>query len=341
MLQALPRTTYLARKFTEAAATAVLIRGLHARLWPGPMERPPVDAARALRERHHALLREDFDHAQRGVFPRSLLWASPWGDAWRFAPSSLLELSRVVARAKRHGFDELPEEARDPAYPDYYRRTFHWQTDGWFSERSARLYDPGVELLFGGTADAMRRAALPGFLDALAGVRAPEVLDVATGTGRFLGQLHACWPDARLHGVDLSPDYVRHARKALAHVPGLTLSRENAEQLSMPDARFDGATCIFLFHELPKDARRNVAAEVFRVLRPGGCFALVDAAQADDAHEIFWFLKHFPRIYHEPYFKGYLSDPLPAILAEVGFEVFHDRPAFVSRVVLARKPRSA
>ena len=46
-------------------------------------------------------------------------------------------------------------------YPAYYRRTFHWQTDGYFTEHSAEVYELGVELLFRGTADVMRRQIIP------------------------------------------------------------------------------------------------------------------------------------------------------------------------------------
>ena len=40
---------------------------------------------------------------------------------------------------------DLPAHVDRSRYPRYYLRTFHWQTDGWLSERSARLYDPSVE----------------------------------------------------------------------------------------------------------------------------------------------------------------------------------------------------
>ena len=39
-------------------------------------------------------------------------------------------------------------------------------------------------------------------------------------------------------------------------------------------------TCVYLFHELPAGVRRAVAAEMARVLRPGGLVVLVDSVQA-------------------------------------------------------------
>jgi len=47
-------------------------------------------------------------------------------------------------------------EIETAGYPSYYAN-FHHQTNGYFSDLSANLYDLQVEILFGGSADAMRR----------------------------------------------------------------------------------------------------------------------------------------------------------------------------------------
>ena len=103
-------------------------------------------------------------------------------------------------------------------YPAYYRRNFHWQTDGYLSRRSAELYNVGVELLFLGTADVMRRQIVPPIARELGGLGNPRarVLDVGTGTGSALRQLAQVFPDARYYGLDLSPYYIDFARERLA-----------------------------------------------------------------------------------------------------------------------------
>ena len=45
--------------------------------------------------------------------------------------------------------------------PDYYTQNFHYQSGGWLTEESARIYDVQVETLFFGAAGAMRRQAIP------------------------------------------------------------------------------------------------------------------------------------------------------------------------------------
>merc|ERR1719491_1058990 len=45
-------------------------------------------------------------------------------------------------------------------YPDYYKTAFHYQTDGWMSQKSADIYETSTETLFLGRQDAMQRTAL-------------------------------------------------------------------------------------------------------------------------------------------------------------------------------------
>ena len=44
--------------------------------------------------------------------------------------------------------------------PKYFLRNFHYQTDGYLSEKSARLYEFQVETLFSGCAATMRRFSM-------------------------------------------------------------------------------------------------------------------------------------------------------------------------------------
>src|SRR5262245_38244819 len=273
--------------------------------------RPPMSMAtwRELRRRNAALSALDLANVEAGLYPRELLFGFPIADYVRVFPRLLFDSPRVVRRLRDESWRDLPPVDKT-RFPAYYRRNFHWQTDGYLSAHSADIYDLGVELLFRGTADIMRRQIIPPITRHVraAGVDPAHMrlLDVACGTGRTLRQLATAHPRIRYHGVDLSPFYIRRARQQLADVDEVTLAVENAEHLPYADATFDVVTSVYLFHELPRNARRNVVAEMARVVKPGGLIVLEDSAQLADSPALESALRGFSNDFHEPFYDDYL-----------------------------------
>lgn len=302
---------------------------------------PPLTPAQeqALRQSWEDLLHRDYANAAAGIYPASLLFQIPFSTYARALPRLARDMPNVVRRKLRDDWKDLPHEVDLDEYPPYYRRTFHWQSDGYLSRRSAELYDVGVEFLFGGTADVMRRQVLPPIVAHARGrAQPPRVLEVACGTGRAGAQVVRALPEARYTGVDLSPYYIEVARERLGARDRVSLVVANAESLPLPDASFDAVFSVYLFHELPRNARRNVWAEMRRVLRPGGVLVIEDSLQPQDAGELGIFLARFPEDMHEPFYRDYCRDDLAEGLAEAGFEVRGTERAFLSKVVTAHRP---
>jgi ubiquinone/menaquinone biosynthesis C-methylase UbiE len=321
---------YLARHVGLTAALTPLMRTWHRVLCPDDPG-PPAEVMHAYYRRYRSLLREDLANVRAGHYPRELLSDFPVREYAKLVPHGLVEFPSIYRRRAAKRTVDLPPIEDRGRYPHYYLRNFHWQTDGWLSDRSARLYDFSVEALFVGTAAIMRRMTIPP-LALRSGERA-RILDVACGTGSFLGQLRRTFPHAALRGIDLSAYYLARA----ARIPQVELVHGNAETMPFDDASFDATTCIFLFHELPKSARRNVMREMHRVLRPGGRAVLCDSAQWSESAELSYFFDVFPALYHEPYYKSYVGDPLEDTMTELGFRVRSVRPHFLSKVVVAEK----
>jgi ubiquinone/menaquinone biosynthesis C-methylase UbiE len=194
-------------------------------------------------------------------------------------------------------------------------------------------------VLFGGGADAMRRQALVPLGEELAriGVRGRHLLDIGCGTGRFLREVKHNYPRLAVTGLDLSPWYLAEARRHLADWSGATLAQGAAEAMPLPDARFDLATAVYLFHELPPKLRPRVAAEIARVLRPGGRFVLLDSLQLGDLADYDALLEHFPDSLHEPYYAGYIREDLGALFGRAGLAHEGDALAYFSKVSVFRR----
>ena len=101
------------------------------------------------------------------------------------------------------------------------------------------------------------------------------VADLGCGTGRLTGHLVALGLD--VHGIDLSPAMVEVARRA--H-PGRTFAVGTLTDLDLPDRSQAGALAWYSLIHTPPEDRPTVAAELHRVLRPGG--HLVVAFQVGD-----------------------------------------------------------
>ena len=290
---------------------------------------------------------KDWQDAQAGVYPRSLLFDNPWSDFFRYYPEVWLDMFKIWERLGLKDFQRFDTSIDKAGYPDYYLQNFHYQTDGYLSDMSANLYDLQVEILFNGAADAMRRrilAPLKAGLQAFSTVSAQQlkVLDVACGTGRTLRMIRGALPKVSLFGTDLSPAYLRKANQLLSEISGelLQLLQANSEELPYLDNYFHGLTSVFLFHELPAAARQQVINEAFRVLQPGGVFVICDSMQAIDSPDFQPMMNNFPDIFHEPYYRHYTTDNLEERLTTAGFTNIKVDNHFVSKYWTAYKPAS-
>lgn len=304
-----------------------------------------ADNLNLLQQRLAKLEETDWQDVEKGVYPASLLFDNPWSDFFRYYPEVWLDLAKIWERGRKKEYQKFDPAIDKEGYPAYYLQNFHYQTDGYLSDMSANLYDLQVEILFNGTADAMRRRVLSPLKQGLAAfsdvpTRQMRVLDVACGTGRTLRMIRGMLPKVSLFGTDLSPAYLRKANQSLSEIPGELpqLVQANAEELPYLDNYFHGITSVFLFHELPANARQNVIEESFRVLQPGGTFVICDSIQAIDSPEFKTMLENFPAIFHEPYYRHYITDNLNARLEKAGFMDIEIQNHFMSKYWVARKP---
>lgn len=249
------------------------------------------------------------------------------------------DLPNVDARRLQRDGAEVREQTKDGRYPTYYLQNFHYQSGGWLSEESARLYDTQVEILFGGAADAMRRIALGSLARALRGKdqRRVRLVDLACGNGRFLAQVLEAFPRIQATGLDLSPAYCEEACRRLEAWSQVEIVNGAVEQAPFEDASVDAATCVYLFHELPPRIRREAAREIARILKPGGVFVFADSIQTGEAPDLDRMLEYFPVGFHEPYFGSYLKEDFAALFGEAGLELEETELAFLTKVMRFRK----
>jgi SAM-dependent methyltransferase len=109
--------------------------------------------------------------------------------------------------------------------------------------------------------------------------RDAAILDIGCGGGRTLQRLAALAPEGKLAGLDYSAASVAVARETNArdiNTGRMRIEEGSVAALPFPDYAFDMVTAVethYYWPDLPANVR-----EIFRVLKPGGTFALIAEA---------------------------------------------------------------
>ena len=244
---------------------------------------------------------------------------------------------RVAWRMRHNRNKDFQGKAAQTAtgMPEYYARNFHFQTDGYFSEASARRYDHQVEILFSGTAGAMRRMLLPVLKTDTRGEG--RWLEIGCGAGSATRPVLATFPKARVTALDLSASYLKVAQEHLREFENVDFVQGDSTALEFKDGTFDVVYSVYLLHELPKEQREQVVREAYRVLKPGRLLLFADSLQKDDDAELNWALERFPKVYHEPFYAGYSKEKIETLLRRTtGEETFSDF-AFLTKMAWVHK----
>ena len=311
------------------------------RLGKTPRYKPtlPVPTLRELLAELGQLLVSDALAVRDGLYP-------PMDDDAASLPSHLARVRDMFAdlpEAYRRRSERDASTARAHAatgnIPEYYAQDFHFQTGGYLTEESARLYDVQVETLFMGAAGPMRRTLLTPMAEYMRGrdQRKLTLVDVACGTGRFLRQVRLAYPAMSLKGIDLSRPYLDEARRQVRGLRAAEFIEAPAEQMPLADSSVDIVSCIFLYHELPPEVRRQVTAEIARVLKPGGLFLFMDSLQMGDKPGWDGLLEAFPHRFHEPYYRHYATDDLDAMFTAAGLAPDMTSTPFLSKLMVRVK----
>jgi ubiquinone/menaquinone biosynthesis C-methylase UbiE len=87
----------------------------------------------------------------------------------------------------------------------------------------------------------------------------------------------------RVTGLDADASILARARKKAAGA-GVEIGFDEGRSTALPyaDASFDLVLSTLFFHHLPDDAKRRTAAELVRVLRPGGRLVVGDLGRPQD-----------------------------------------------------------
>jgi ubiquinone/menaquinone biosynthesis C-methylase UbiE len=167
-----------------------------------------------------------------------------------------------------------------------------------------------------------------------------RVLEIGCGTGNVTVRAKRAALGADVVGSDPDPLALARSQRKARGLTGIRFERAYAQELPFADGEFDRVLSSMMLHHLDDDVKASAAAEIYRVLRPGGALHIVDIGGHTTAHDGFM----ARRMRRSPHVVGSLDDAIPRLLRSVGFEagVVASWPhRFIGRLTFYRAIRPA
>ncbi|KAI3465819.1 hypothetical protein Pfo_022482 [Paulownia fortunei] len=222
-------------------------------------------------------------------------------------------------------------------YPDYYLNPFHAYDEGnlsWLAAAEAEAATMSMvrrAIPYASSLDEANQIVRGNWLQAIenhhqqysGNSKIGDILDIGCSVGVSTRFLAGKFPSAKVTGLDLSPYFVAVAqykeKKRNPRKEPIRWIHGNGENTGLPSKSFDLVSIAYVFHECPERAIKNMVKEAFRLLRPGGTFAVTDNSPKSKILQelspvLFTLMKST-----EPFLDEYYLTDLEGTLQQVGF----------------------
>jgi ubiquinone/menaquinone biosynthesis C-methylase UbiE len=182
----------------------------------------------------------------------------------------------------------------------------------------ARHYDALMNFITGGTYPIFIRQVVRNM------AIQPEdaILDLGSGSGR-----NACLMarylsgEGRIVGLDIGPEMLEQARRRCQHLPNVTFEKRRVEEPLPYQGTFDKAFISFVLHGFVQEDRLRIVDNVYRALRPGGQFLILDYDEFEP-DQSFWPVRFAFRHIECPLATDFVRRDWRAVLGQQGFGEF-------------------
>lgn len=220
------------------------------------------------------------------------------------------------------------------ALPHYQSQVdIHCVPGGYFVELApddvyaAARYELGISLYtlgrHGAMNDSKGRTGVAFLRERFPGFAPGRVLDLGCTCGNSTLPYAEAWPQAEVHGIDLSAPALRyaHARSRLLGA-AVHYRQADAAATGYPDGHFDLVVSHILIHEVSRRALSAIFAECHRLLSPGGVMLHVEVPVRNALLDPFgrfmadWDTENN----NEPFWRALHGLDLAALARQAGFD---------------------
>jgi ubiquinone/menaquinone biosynthesis C-methylase UbiE len=179
----------------------------------------------------------------------------------------------------------------------------------------ARYYDLLMNVITGGTYPFFIRRVIRDMR-----IRpADAILDLGAGSGRNACLMARYLGDqGRIVGLDIGPEMLEQARRRCQHLPNVTMEKQRIEETLHYRDEFDKVFISFVLHGFVQEDRLRIVDNVYRALRPGGQFLILDWNEFEP-ERTFWPVGVAFRRLECPLATDFVRRDWGAVLREQGF----------------------
>lgn len=270
--------------------------------------------------------------AALGVKP---LWSVAKGQARRMMIQRAERLgipwNATVEAYGRVNWDPIWQELQDPSLviPANYRASFHGYDEGHLCWQAAFEFEVASNAVHaslypeaGAASDQALRAGYHRALQAELPQPPATILDLHCTVGLSSFALQHSFPQAAITALTFSPHYLSVARHEAERrqVPIAAWHHALPEATGLAAGRFDLVSCSLLLHEMPQEGSRRILREARRLVRSGGCLAVMDMDPHCRAYQTMPAAVRTLLRSTEPFLDQYLALDLEAELRQAGFD---------------------
>ena len=166
----------------------------------------------------------------------------------------------------------------------------------------------------GRTVSGCIQANYPGFKPA-------RILDMGCTIGHNTVPWAKAYPEAEVHGIDVAAPVLRYAlARSQANGVKIDFHQQDATAPKFDDASFDLVFSSMFLHELPVKQIRQVFAQAYRLLRPGGLMLHMELPPNNQMTAFDGFYLDWDSYYNqEPFYKPFRDMDPESLCREAGF----------------------
>jgi ubiquinone/menaquinone biosynthesis C-methylase UbiE len=259
---------------------------------------------------------------------QELMWESVIAPTERNLDDMISRCDEMASKNPAGGSLRLDPDLDMPKY--HTAVDIHIQPGGYHTEFSQNdvaagaIYLAGFPIYIGDElgpeSDGIGRALLNYYKQNFADEVPSSILDMGCAVGNSAIPWARAYPDAMLHAIDVAAPCLRFAH-ARSEAMGETVhySQQNAERTDFDDESFDLVISHIMLHETSKPALKNIIAETYRLLRPGGVMLHLDVPRGNN--EFAKFMSQWETYNNNEVFSAYMTEvDLPSVAQSVGFD---------------------